>query len=144
MGVISLPSYKDYRSTDPVTAHFWFRWIMSRNRFMEIKRYLHVVENSKIPATNTDILYKIRPTITVLQERCLRMYNTHQQIAIDESMIGTKCHLSFLQYMPKKPIKWDIKHGCVLILSQAMFTILVFILVLIPHSQNIKKVWHMV
>ena len=109
MGVISLPSYRDYWSTDPVTAHFWFRRIMSQNRFMEIKRYLHMVDNSKIPATNTDKLYKIRPMITVLQERCLQMYSTHQQIAIDESMIGTKCHLSFLQYMPKKSIKWGIK-----------------------------------
>ena len=31
MGVISLPSYQDYWSKDPITAHYWFRRVMSRN-----------------------------------------------------------------------------------------------------------------
>ena len=32
-----------------------------------------------------------------------------QQLSIDESMIGTKCCLSFIQYLPAKPTKWKIK-----------------------------------
>ena len=36
-------------------------------------------------------------------------YNPHCQLSIDESMIGTKCRLSFIQYMPKKPTKQGIK-----------------------------------
>ena len=31
------------------------------------------------------------------------------QVSIDESIIGFKGHLSFVQYMPKKPTKWGIK-----------------------------------
>ena len=30
-------------------------------------------------------------------------------MSIDESMIGTMCRLSFIQYLPAKPTKWGIK-----------------------------------
>lgn len=110
MGLIGLPSYRDYWSCDPILCHAWFRTVMSRNRFCEIKRYLHVVDNSLASTTTpSDKLWKIRPMIQILQERSQRMYNPHQQVSVDESMIGTKARLSFLQYMPKKPIKWGIK-----------------------------------
>ena len=35
--------------------------------------------------------------------------NPGQQLSIDESMIGTKCRLSFIQYLQAKPTKWGIK-----------------------------------
>ena len=44
-----------------------------------------------------------------LSSKCLELYNPHSQISIDKSMIGTKCRLSFIQYLPKKPMKWGIK-----------------------------------
>ena len=40
---------------------------------------------------------------------CGEMYNPGQQLSIDESMIGTKCRSSFIQYLPAKPTKWGIK-----------------------------------
>ena len=40
---------------------------------------------------------------------CGEMYNPGQQLSIDESMIGTKCRLSFVQYLPAKLTKWGIK-----------------------------------
>ena len=51
--------------------------------------------------------------------------NPGQQLSIDESMIGTKCCLSFIQYLPAKPTKWEIKvwvwsdavTGCILSFS---------------------------
>lgn len=109
MGVVCLPDYRDYWSTDPLFSNIWFRSVMSRDRFCVIKRYLHVVDNSLNSPTNTDKLWKVRPMIELLQEKCISMYSPHQQLSVDESMIGTKCRLSFLQYMPKKPMKWGIK-----------------------------------
>ena len=112
MGVVCLPTIHDYWSIDPILSHPWFRAIMSRQRFEEILRYFHVVDNTTEPDSSTsgyDKLWKIRPLITLLSENCLKYYNTHLQVSIDESMIGTKCRLSFLQYMPKKPVKWSIK-----------------------------------
>ena len=36
-------------------------------------------------------------------------YTPTENLSIDESMIGFKGRLAFLQYMPKKPQKWGIK-----------------------------------
>ena len=45
-----------------------------------------------------------------LISRCTQLlYDPHPQLSVDESMIGTKCRLSFIQYMPKKPVKWGVK-----------------------------------
>ncbi len=112
MGIISLPSLDDYWSVEPILSHSWFRVIMSRNRFREILRYIHIVDNTTAPDRNNpthDKLWKVRPLLDLLSENCRKMYALHREISIDESMIGTKCRLSFIQYMPKKPCKWGIK-----------------------------------
>ena len=38
-----------------------------------------------------------------------RAYTPGQFLSIDESMISFKGHLSFIQYLPKKPHKWGMK-----------------------------------
>ena len=112
MGIISLPTMDDYWSTDPVLSHAWFQAVFSRNRFCEILRYIHVTDNSKAidrSAPNYDRLWKVRPLLDMLSKRSLELYGPHPQISVDESMIGTTCRLSFIQYMTKKPVKWGIK-----------------------------------
>lgn len=47
--------------------------------------------------------------IDILGSNCKSMYFPHRQFSVDESMIGTKCRLSFIQYMKAKPVKWGIK-----------------------------------
>ena len=51
----------------------------------------------------------MRYLLNALLSKFLELYNPHPQISVDESMIGTKCRLSFIQYLPKKPVKWGIK-----------------------------------
>ena len=51
----------------------------------------------------------MRPLLKTLAKNAPELYSLHQEISVDESMIGTKCRLSFIQYMPKKPTKWGIK-----------------------------------
>ena len=111
MGIISLPDSYDYWSTEPMMCHSWFRLVMSRNRFREILRYIHLVDNTTAPqrTAQSDKLWKVRPLLNVLSRNAPKLYSLHRQISIDESMIGTKSRLSFLQYMPKKPTKWGIK-----------------------------------
>ena len=48
-------------------------------------------------------LWKIQPIITT--ETSAFMYKPHRQLSVDESMIGMKCHLSFIQYRKAKPVK---------------------------------------
>ena len=38
-----------------------------------------------------------------------KMYKSKRELSIDESTIGFKGRLSFLQYLPKKPTKWGMK-----------------------------------
>ena len=52
---------------------------------------------------------KIRPLITALEKHCRELYSPYQQLSIDESMIGTKCRLSFIQYMSVELVKWGVK-----------------------------------
>ena len=45
----------------------------------------------------------------MIQEQSQKLYVPGKEVSIDESMIGTKARLSFLQYLPKKPTKWGVK-----------------------------------
>ena len=112
MGVIQVPSADDYWSIDPILAHPWFRTMFTRFRFRQILRYLHVADNTKAMQRSDpryDKLWKVRYLADVLATRFLELYNPHPQISVDESMIGTKCRLSFIQYLPKMAVKWGIK-----------------------------------
>ena len=56
-----------------------------------------------------DKLYKVRHYINILLENFKNNYIPFENLSIDESIIGYKGRLSFIQYMPKKPHKWGIK-----------------------------------
>ena len=79
MGIISLPALDDYWSTDPILSHSWFHVIMSRNRFREILRFVHVVDNTTAPS-HTDPGYrklcKVRPLLKTLGKNCSRFVRT--------------------------------------------------------------------
>ncbi len=44
-----------------------------------------------------------------MSELYVRHAGIARELAIDEMMIGTRCRVHFLQYIPKKPTKWGIK-----------------------------------
>ncbi len=82
------------------------------NRYMDINRFLHFVENSTLSSPGTpgyDSLGKIRPLMDYLQGRYKCVYNPGREIAIDEAMIKFKGRSSLKQYMQKKPVKRGIK-----------------------------------
>ena len=56
-----------------------------------------------------DPLFKLRPFLDPLLKSFQKAYHPGREVSIDESMIGFKGRLSFLQYMPKKPTKWGMK-----------------------------------
>ena len=61
------------------------------------------------PPARTDPIYKIRPILDALISNCMRSYTPHQDISVDESIIGFKGRLSWIQYLPNKPTKWGLK-----------------------------------
>ena len=68
-------------------------------------------DNLKMPKRgeyNFDRLYKVRPLLDCILERCR---NTEQAEAhsINEQIVPTKSKSSLRQYLPNKPHKWGIK-----------------------------------
>ena len=77
-------------------------------------KFIHLSDSRQQPARGEpgyDKLYKVRPLLNLVVENFKSMYTPTQSLSIDESMVGFKGRLAFLQYMPKKPHKWGMKGG---------------------------------
>ena len=88
--------------------------IFSRDCFKEILRYL-CADNSERHDRNASgyKLFKIQALIGILNLSFLSLYSPKQSLSIDESMVGTKCMDSFIQYTPKKTkLELDIIRSC--------------------------------
>ena len=112
MGAISLPSLHLYWTSKWPFSFPTFSSIMSRNRFELILKFIHFNDNEhQIPRDQPehDRLFKIRPFLSSIIKSFQQAFIPDQYLSVDESMIGFKGRLSFLQYMPKKPQKWGMK-----------------------------------
>ena len=112
MGIIRLPSLYDYWKKDPYYHYGPIANRISRDRFMEIGRYLHFVDNSTLAPPGSDEydrLGKVRPVLEQLSKQFTVLYNPSRDCSIDEAMIPFKGRSSMKQYVPKKPIKRGFK-----------------------------------
>ena len=76
---------------------------------MDIKRFLHFVDNSTLVPPGTvgyDKLGQSKPTCRTGSSQC---YTLGQHIAVDEAMIKFQGRSSLKQYMPKKPTRRGFK-----------------------------------
>jgi len=111
MGIGKLPSYDDYWSTG-VTRMPWFTSIMNRDRFRELCKYFHLVDNRATldkDDPNFSKLFKLGGLEKSITQSFSEHYHPGKNLSIDEQMIGMKGRVSFIQYMPKKPKKFGIK-----------------------------------
>ena len=112
MGLNRVSDLYDYWSTNTVFHYFPIASRISRKRFLEVKRYLHFVDNTKlIPhgKDGYDKLGKIKPVIEAVREKSIKNFMPHRESSIDEAMIRFKGRSSLKQYLPMKPIKRGIK-----------------------------------
>ena len=112
MGFNPLPEVRDYWSTNSFFHYFPIASRISRNRFLEIQRFLHFVDNSTIASRGEpeyDRLAKVRPVIKSVKKSFLDSYKPHRENAIDEAMIKFKGRSSIKQYLPMKPVKRGFK-----------------------------------
>ena len=113
-------SMPDFWSTDPALGNEYIKNTMSRRRFMNITRYLHINNPAEDPARihnrkeraekmAADPLYKVSPLLTPLRANLKRYYNLHQQVSLDEAMV--KCHGQHWGIVgaPNKPAKRGFK-----------------------------------
>ena len=86
--------------------------IMTLKRFQQLKRYLHLADNTKkkpLHHPQHDRLFQVRPLLTVLSKSFRRYYHLGSYVSVDESMIPFKGRSFMKQYIKDKPCKWGFK-----------------------------------
>ena len=112
MGINHLPALADYCSKDPSLRYSAIADRITRDRFRDITRYLHFVDNATLTLRGSpghDRLCKVRPVIDHLSSLFLDLYEPHQEVAVDEAMIKFTGRSILKQYMPMKPVKQGMK-----------------------------------
>ena len=112
MGINKLPEIRDYWSTNKQLRYAPIADRISRDRFEEITRYLHFVDNETLPARGEQgfsRLQKVEPVISHMKDKFKSVYYPHCQCSIDEAMIPFKGRSSMKQYLPLKPVKRGFK-----------------------------------
>lgn len=57
-----------------------------------------------------DKLSKVSQVTDHLLRKCRDHWTSHREISINEQMIGKRCRVGFIQYMPAKPVKFGVKN----------------------------------
>lgn len=108
-GYHKLPRERQYWSYDEDIGVPLVSNCMSRNRFLEIKRNLHLVDNSSA-SDSRDKMFKVRPLCDMLIQKYCQYDVFHEDISIDESMIKYYGHHPTKQYIRGKPIRFGYKN----------------------------------
>ncbi|XP_070173741.1 piggyBac transposable element-derived protein 3-like [Littorina saxatilis] len=80
---------------------------MSRNRFDEHMRFLHLADNNTLDPN--DKVSKVRAFVSMINERCLLYFPEQQHLSIDESMVPYFGHHLTKQFIRGKPIRFGFK-----------------------------------
>jgi len=117
MGILLLSGYH----TLPQTKHYWskdadkgvpiVRESMSRNRFEEIKKYLHVSDNSNLD--KNDKFAKLRPYFEELNRKFLQFGVFSQKLSVDEQMVPYFGRHSAKMFIRGKPVRFGFKLWCI-------------------------------
>ena len=113
IGLIFLSGYNirksqyDYWSVDPVLRCDSFRETMSRNRFAEIKSFLHAADNNALQEDTR--MVKVKPLYNILNEKLFQFGIVHDSLSIDESMVPYFGRHSCKQFIKAKPIRFGFK-----------------------------------
>ena len=104
-----LPQQTNYWSDDGDLGVEAIKRTMTKNRFLELKRFLHFADNTVMPEDCTDRYYKIRPLINLLNENFMTVAFLHNKFSIDEKMIEYFGRNKLKQYIRGKPIRFGYK-----------------------------------
>lgn len=99
--------FESYWSRDPDLRNELIYQSMRKNRFKEIKQFLHFEDMNK-PNTN-DKIWKLRPLTDYLKKKFLQHFHAEQSLSYDESMIEYYGRHSMKQYLKDKPIPFGFK-----------------------------------
>ena len=80
---------------------------MPRNRFEEILSVLHLADNQCLDGSDT--MSKVRPFLSLINEKCLQYFLNEEHLSIDESMLPYYGRHSSKQRILGKPIRMGYK-----------------------------------
>ncbi|KAM3626100.1 uncharacterized protein V6R79_022451 [Siganus canaliculatus] len=106
MSIVHLPRPRMYWSSECRVAQV--SDVMSRDRWEEIKKFIHFNDNSNAAVNSDDKLFKIRPIIESLLPKCQGLPQD-QMLSVGEHMVPFKGRSTLKQYFSKKPYKWGYK-----------------------------------
>lgn len=115
MGCKRLPSHRQYWMRSESFLHCQLiSEVMSRDRWEQILRCLHLVDNNTVvrdPKDPTfDRIAKTRWLVDMFVEVSEAIYNLEREITVDECVIPYKGRYCFIrQFMPDKPVRFGIK-----------------------------------
>ncbi|XP_047101017.1 piggyBac transposable element-derived protein 3-like [Schistocerca piceifrons] len=105
-GALKFPRLRMYWDTSLKVSVFWEN--MSRDRFLELRTNLHVVNNLEKPPENKDKFYKVRPVYTAIRKRCSEL-PIEENVCVVEGIIPFTGKFSAKQYIKGKSSPWGIK-----------------------------------
>ncbi|GFO27773.1 PiggyBac transposable element-derived protein 4-like [Plakobranchus ocellatus] len=112
MGMLPIPTLKDYW-TWHVALHSSFCFnVMERDRFLSILAIFHIADNSTfVPfgEPDHDPIHKIRPFVDHLNRVFKELYEPDREVCLDEAMVPFKGRSRFKVYMKNKPTIWGFK-----------------------------------
>ena len=97
-----------FSSRESIGSPF-FRKIMSGRRFDLLHKFLHLVNNDTVTDGPGRKTAKIKPFIDLILKKFMKNYIPNQKISIDESLLGWKGNLSWVQYIPAKHKRFGMK-----------------------------------
>lgn len=106
MGHVKKVSLEDYWSTKPILYTPIFHKIMTRNRYLQILRFIHFQNNETVLKHP---LRKIKVIIDDLNEKFAKFLDPGKKLCIDESLLLWKGKLRFKQFLPLKRNRFGIK-----------------------------------
>lgn len=109
-GYHTLPSMSDYWSTNPTLGIPIVKQIMSRNKFREIKRFLHFSDNNQLD--KNDKMAKIRPLMNIMNKKFIQFGIWSECLSVDEQMVPYFGRHSCKMYIRGKPIRFGYKLWC--------------------------------
>ena len=102
MSIVKMPSTHDYWEWN--MRYDKIAGVMPTKRFGQIKRFLHLNKNIKMPKDCPDKLFKVRSLINTIKER-LQMIAPTKILCINEQMVPFKGRSKLKWYNPQKPKK---------------------------------------
>lgn len=107
-GYLSMPRENMYWCLDEDVRNSYISNNMPRNRFHEIKRYLHLADNANLDVT--DKMAKVRPLSNILCKKFCQFGYMHEKLSIDESMVKYFGGHSSKQFIRGNPVRFGFKN----------------------------------